>query len=485
MRRLLPALSVVAAFLVVGASPASAHGVGERADLPLPLGFFTWGAAIALIISFVALRVLWPRPRLDEASEGRPLPNWVQAAAPVGRVGLRVVGLGLYLVVLTAAWLGLDTPAANIAPVSLYVVFWVGGPILAAAAGDVWAVLNPFDTIVAGWERLRPGRAKDLPTVSGGAVGFTDHPEIDHPTGADVDGDEDGADDPGFGHWTAAAGIFSFVWVELAYHDAASPRAVAVWLTLYSAVNLAGALRWGRGWLRFGEGFAALFGLIAHLSPFFRGDDGRLRLRAPLSGLSDVILRPGTPALILVTLGSTGYDGLSGTRWWADLVGQRQGWDATIVATLGLLWVIALVAGIWYGANALVGRIGERDGRAMAEVFAPSLIPIVLAYSIAHYFSLLVFEGQDFYALASDPYGQGWDLFGTATNAVNYTAVSTATIAWVQAASIVAGHILGVVSAHDRAVSIWEPRRAERTQYPLLFVMIVYTVGGLAILLGA
>jgi hypothetical protein len=133
----------------------------------------------------------------------------------------------------------------------------------------------------------------------------------------------------------------------------------------------------------------------------------------------------------------------------------------------------------------VVGRIGDRDGRAMAEVFSPSLIPIVLAYSVAHYFSLLVFEGQDFYALASDPYGQGWDLFGTATNAVNYTAVSTTTIAWVQAASIVAGHILGVVSAHDRAVTIWEPDRAERTQYPLLLVMIAYTVGGLAVLLGA
>ena len=173
MRRSVLALSVASAVLVIGASPAWAHGVGQRGDLPLPLGFFTWGAAIALIVSFVALRVLWPKPRLDDASAGHPLPKWVQAAAPAGRIVLRIVGLAFYLVVFTAAWFGLDTPAANIAPVSLYVVFWVGGPILAALAGDVWAALNPFDTIAAGWERLRP-RPQAAPSAGPGADGEDD-----------------------------------------------------------------------------------------------------------------------------------------------------------------------------------------------------------------------------------------------------------------------------------------------------------------------
>ncbi|MEL7209138.1 MAG: fenitrothion hydrolase, partial [Actinomycetota bacterium] len=290
-------VGVLAAASVAAASPAAAHGVGERSDLPLPLGVFTWGAAIALVVSFVALRVLWPKPRLDEASVGRPLGSAFQTLGRVGRPVLRVVGLVAYLVVLTAAWFGLQTPAANIAPVSLYVVFWVGAPIVVALFGDVWAAFNPFDTIAAGWERLGLGRSSD-----------------------DAESEED---DPGFGHWTAAAGIASFVWLELAYHDPASPRAVAIWLTLYSAANLVGAFVWGRRWLRYGEGFAALFGLIAALAAFFRDDEGVLRIRPPMSGLSDVVLRAGTPALILVTLGSTGYDGLSGTRWWADLIGQR------------------------------------------------------------------------------------------------------------------------------------------------------------------
>lgn len=462
MRRLLLGLLGAVALLVAGARPALAHGVGERSDLPLPLGFFTWGATVALVVSFVALRALWPRPRLDTAADGAVLPAWVQRLRSVVAVVLRVVGLVVFLVVLTAAWLGLETPAANIAPVALYVVFWVGIPIVVAVLGDIWQDLNPYDTVMAGLDRLR-------------RLGSDD--EVPGPAAATVE--------PGFGYWTAAAGVFSFVWLELAYHEPASPRVVGLWLTLYSTAVLAGALIWGRRWLRYGEGFAALFGLIAHLGPLYRDDSGRLRVRAPLSGVAQVRLRPGLTALILVTLGSTGYDGLSGTRWWADVIGDRLGWEATVVATIGLVSVIVLVAAVWCGACALVGRIGDRDGREMAVVFAPSLIPIVLAYAIAHYFSLLVFEGQDFIALASDPYGQGWDLFGTAANPVDYTAVSTDTIAWVQATAIVIGHILGVVAAHDRAVSIWDPRRAERTQYPLLAVMIAYTVGGLAILLGA
>ena len=237
------------------------------------------------------------------------LPGWVQVAAPTGRIVLRIVGLAFYLVVFTAAWFGLDTPAANIAPVSLYVVFWVGGPIVAALVGDVWAALNPFDTIAAGWERLRP------------------RPPAARSAGTGADGDDDGndGDEPGFGYWTAAIGIFSFVWLELAYHDAGlTPSGGGVAHAVLGGQPGRGRAL-GSGWLRYGEGFAALFGLIAHLAAFFRADDGGLRWRVPLSGLSDVLLRAGLPALVLVTLGSTGYDGLSGTRWWADTIGSRAG----------------------------------------------------------------------------------------------------------------------------------------------------------------
>ncbi len=95
-----------------------------------------------------------------------------------------------------------------------------------------------------------------------------------------------------------------------------------------------------------------------------------------------------------------------------------------------------------------------------------------------------MFEGQGFYALASDPFGWGWDLFGTASRPINYRAMSMATISYVQAGAIVVGHVAGVVLAHDRAVATFRPRLATRSQYPLLAAMVVYTVGGLVLLLG-
>lgn len=126
----------------------------------------------------------------------------------------------------------------------------------------------------------------------------------------------------------------------------------------------------------------------------------------------------------------------------------------------------------------------DQDPLEMATAFVGSLVPIALGYAVAHYFSLLVFDGQNFVALASDPFARGWDLFGTINNTVDYRVVSTRTIAYVQVASIVVGHVCGVVAAHDRAVEVLPPRDAVRSQYPLLAVMIAYTVGGLLLLLG-
>ena len=137
------------------------------------------------------------------------------------------------------------------------------------------------------------------------------------------------------------------------------------------------------------------------------------------------------------------------------------------------------------GAMRITGRLHKRRHPELTAAFIHSLVPIAFAYALAHYFSLMVFEGQSALALASDPLGRGWDLFGTAGNAVNFTLVSTTTIAYVQASGIVAGHVAGVVVAHDRALAIFTGREATRSQYPLLAAMVLFTVGGLALLLGA
>ena len=126
----------------------------------------------------------------------------------------------------------------------------------------------------------------------------------------------------------------------------------------------------------------------------------------------------------------------------------------------------------------------DDDPGELARAFAHSLVPIAFAYSVAHYFSLLVLEGQGIIALLSDPFGAGWDLFGTRGRAVDFNLLSPTAIAWVQAGAIVVGHVVAVVVAHDRALARFPSHQAVKAQLPLLVAMVLFTVGGLFLLLG-
>lgn len=249
---------------------------------------------------------------------------------------------------------------------------------------------------------------------------------------------------------------------------------------------MAGGVLWfGRGWLRTGDGFAVWFGLLAAMSPLHRDEGGRLRVRPPFAGLAHVTPRAGTAGVVLTVLGSTAFDGLTRTEWWRTVVGTRSGWAATGVRTLGLAFAIGVVSVAFVGAMRVAARLTAQEPDSLVRPFVHSLVPIALAYAVAHYFSLVVFEGQQALALLSDPLGRGAEWFGTVDWSIDYRALSTRTIAYVQAGAIVVGHVVTVVVAHDRAVGLFAPGTATRSQIPLLAVMVAYTVAGLGILLGS
>lgn len=155
------------------------------------------------------------------------------------------------------------------------------------------------------------------------------------------------------------------------------------------------------------------------------------------------------------------------------------------MGTFGLAGTILLVAGLFSAAVTVAGTTGDAEQAGLPRAFAHSVVPIAVGYLIAHYFSLLLFEGQRTIILASDPLGTGANLFGTADRAVNFSLVTATTIATDQVLAVVTGHILGVVAAHDRAVRLFPPRRATLGQLPLLALMVCYTVGGLTLLFAA
>lgn len=437
-----------------------AHALSTPIQAPLPLSVFLWGASVVLLFSFAAMGRLWQSSRF-EGEDGRLLPPWVQGAARVAAVAGRIVVLALFVAAFWSGLAGRNLVDANFAPRAVYVVFWVGLTVTSAIFGDVWRALSPFDTIcaIAQWLRRRAGR-----------VGAPPRP---YP--------------PGWGYWPAAVGLLAFLWLELVYQHAADPRTVALAMEIYTVAILLGAATWGRGWLQRGEAFAVYFSFLASMAPFFRAADGTVRVRPPLAGLArfgQANTVPGTAAVVFVALGSTSFDGLTRTSLWAGLVAGQDATALMLSGTVGLAWMI-VTAYVLYGvAMRVAGRIARRDPDALVEWFLPSMVPIVFGYAIAHYFTLLIFEGQTAIALASDPLGRGADYFGTATWAINLTFITTYQVAWVQGGSIVIGHIAGVMAAHDRALARLGGRDATRSQFPLLGAMILYTVGGLALLFG-
>ncbi len=455
-RRVGLALGAAATALLAGASPAAAHGVGALGELPLPRWQFAWAIAAVVVIAFFAAGTLWRRPRLEAAAAGRPVPGAV--VVRVLAVPVRVIGVVTYVVIVTAGLFGSVFPPANIAPIGVLITFWVGLQFVSIVFGDLWRVLSPFGTLaLAGaWIRSRVrGRPLEPARVDEAAT-----------------------------HWPAVLVIGGFAWLELAYHAPTVPRTLGGLGLAYGVVVLGIAARRGRGWLRTGEGFAALFSMLAALAPLAGDGHGGLRLRWPLSGLARVTARPGTLPLLFVALGATVFDGLTRTAFWADLTFERVGWGYTTVNTLGLVWAVGIVGLVYLAATRVVSSLVGGDGDTVAQRFAPVLVPILAAYTVAHYVGLFVLDGQGFWFLASDPYGEGWDLFGTADGTIDFTLVGTAAIAWIQAGAIAFGGVGAVLVAHDLAITDYEPRPALTTQYVLLAFVLAAATAAVAMLLG-
>ncbi len=442
--------------LLATAGPAAAHGYGPLQGLPLERWQFAWGIAALLLVVFFVAASSWPRPVLAAAATGRALPGALQAVATGLGVLARVVGVVVYGVVVTAGLFGSTFPAANIAPIAVFITLWIGLAFVSIVLGDVWRVLSPFATLAAAgaWVRVRR-RGEDLAPAEPAPIG----------------------------PWAPALAA-GFLWLELAYHSATQPRLLGALALGYGVVVLAGAARWGRGWLAGNELFAVVFGLLAALAPLHR-EDGRVRVRWPVTGLGRLELGDAALAVLLVVIGGTVFDGWTRTTFWADLTLQRVGWGYTAVATLGLCWTIGLVALVYLGVTRLAAASVGADGDETARSFGPLLVPLTAAYVVAHSFSILVVEGQGFWFLASNPYGWGWDLFGTADAAVDQNLLALSTIVWVQVVGLVLGHGAAVLAVHDRAVRDLRGRAALRVQLILLAFLVGSAVAAVALLLGS
>ncbi|MEV4626157.1 hypothetical protein AB0J90_07690 [Micromonospora sp. NPDC049523] len=433
-----------------------AHGVGGRQDLPIPFAYAVTGAALALVISFVVLGAFWREPRLGDAEAGRPVParvarlldsaGWQWALRCLGLVFAGYFAIGLFF--------GPDVdrnPTAGL----FYVLFWVGLVPASLLFGPVWRALNPLRTaylLGAALIRRDPRRGlRALPAR--------------------------------LGYWPAAFGLLAFVWLELVAPERATVPVIRTWLVAYALLMLVGAAVFGVGFFDRGDAFEVYSDLVGRLAVVGRRDDGVLVWRNPLEGMSGLAPAPGLTAVVVVLLGSTLFDSLSNAPAWFRFVQNTQ-LPAVFTNTVGMLVLIGLVLAA-YGLTCLLAAKlapGVRPVDVAAEI-AHCIVPIAVGYVLAHYYSLLVLEGQRTIALLSDPLATGdanW--LGTADWSVSAALVTPTGVAMLQVTLIVLGHLLGTVLSHDRALVLFPGRSAVTAQVPLLVLMVGYTVAGLLLL---
>lgn len=427
------------------------HGVGTRTDLPVPTTLTFLAAGGTVLISFVVLALLWRRPRTRRDGPALPVGVDTLVGSTALRGVLRTITLTVLISVVVLGFVGPADTNRNLGPWLIYVWLWVGLVPASVLFGPVWAVLNPLrlvHALLARLLRLDPDSgARPLPS------------EV--------------------GQWPAAVFLAGYLWVELVLPTRADPPVLAGLVVGYAGVQVGLACVFGRSWFARGDVFEVYSRLFGSLSAIGRRD-GRLVLRSPLDGLDDLPTEPGLAAVLVVLIGGTAFDGLSRTSFW-----RSAGASGPLQASIGLAASILLIAVIFLLGTASTVATNARDTRRHPPgAFAHSLVPIAAGYAVAHYFSLLVFDGQQVGILASDPLDQGVDWFGTATHVIDYTVVGGGTIAVVQVVGIVVGHLVASVAAHDRATRLYPDRAAVRAQYPMLATMIALTVGAVA-LIGA
>jgi hypothetical protein len=456
------ALTLVATALACP-RPAFAHGIAERYDLPMPLGYYVTSSALVVALSFVVTAVFVYRgpqagtyPRIDLLSG--PRARWLLHPALTRTV--QTIGVLALATIILTGLLGNQHPARNLTPTAVWVVWWVGLGLFVALVGNVWPALNPWPALSQLLDRVWP------------PPGVRPYPD-------------------GLAEWPAVALLLAFVWLELVSPFASSPRVLALLALGYTGLTLMAMRRYGReAWLAHGEAFTRVFDLLGRFAPIAlvtteRGER-RLVLRLPGAGLlADETPSAAMVAFLLLLLSAVLFDGLLGTAFWRAierwLPGDREGLFA---ATLGLFGIWAVFLGAYLGACVAMAAVTGRHTpvAVLSRRYALTLVPIAVGYAIAHNFSYLLVQAQTLVALASDPFGVGWNLFGTAGFEPDVGIVGARTTWRVAVAAIVGGHIMSVVLAHFIALRTEPSRRSALVGLaPLTAVMVLYTAVSLSI----
>ena len=408
--------------------------------------------------------------RSSWSARGRACP---QHRGPASRLG-HGLGLSILLLCIAAGFIGSQNAYLNINMTLFWIVFVLGVPYAVAVCGDFFRAINPWRALVAACEDLAGMR---FVGIAGGW----------HRGGRAL----------------ALTFYIAFIWIELFAH--AGPRGLSVALLAYSIANVAGAYIFGtQTWFEDGEFFGVMLDILGRMAPRRAAAPGA-PARAPLVGLLDApAANLGEVLFILFMLASTAFDGIHSTVPWVQVFWKnvfpvlapwlgatpRQQFANSVDVYEAWQWAALVLMpfayGLVYGAFLAISNVLTGSRIRLRELmlrFAPSLVPIAFVYHLTHYYTLLLAQAGRMVVLVSDPFGFGWNLFGTAKVDVRPWMVASSTLWHTQVALIVVGHVASVHLAHVEALRIFKtPRLAAISQLPMLALMMIFTAVGLWIL---
>jgi hypothetical protein len=465
------------AILLTVSGVTKAHFFVQSYSLPIPFSLYAGGAGVALFFSFIAVAALARAPQLHFATgavDTSPSP-----ASASGAWG-RALSVSLLALCVVTGVFGTTDAFRNINMTLFWVVFLLAIAYAIALLGDFYAAVNPWGTLVSLFEKASGADWK-------GRLRYPDW----------------------LGHFPAL--LFYVVLIELELFGQLKPFGLAMALVAYTGLMLLGAWVFGkRTWIDHAEVFGQFFRLLGLMS--FRAAPalpiGARRRRLPFAAV--LRFRPadwGTVLFILFMLSSTAFDGVHGTLPWSQLYWKEMyphiKWIDQVMGAEGgnqyaasthfyyvWQWICLVLSPFLYAAVFVIfvwaARAAAKSSSSLGELvfqFVPSLLPIALVYHLSHYYTLLLWQAPQMIKLASDPFGVGWNLFGTAKWNVAPLVVDVGTIWHTQVFLIVFGHMISVLLAHFEALHAFRSRTAATlSQMPVLALMIMFTASGLWIL---
>ncbi|MBI5621022.1 hypothetical protein HY949_04530 [Candidatus Gottesmanbacteria bacterium] len=432
--------------------PIFAHSFGKLYSLPVPFWLYLYGGAAAILLSFFVIGYFFNKPSQKFSYPTIDLSKFSFFAClmrPSFLAIVKVVSVLLFFLTIITGLFGENSAYSNFNMTFFWIIFVLGLTYMTALVGNIYAFINPWK-ILTNW-------------LGGKTDGVRRYPNY-------------------LGYYPALFFYFLFIWFELV--GKTTPFTLSSLITFYTVLNYFGVITFGEeSWFGYCEFFSVFFRLVGKMAPVeYRA--GKLYLRPPFIGLlKEHAKHVSLVFFTLFMLSSTAFDGFKETAPWVQFyIRHFRSIPYPVIQTIGLLLSPVLFLGIYIVLLVCV-KIFAKSSNPLKDLvlqFAFSLIPIALVYHIAHYYTLIFTEGPNIIRLISDPFGFGWNVFNTGN--YSHSIILSANFIWhSQVVFILLGHIIGVYLAHLVSLNIFY-KRVLVSQFPMLILMVAYTMIGLWIL---